>query len=427
MSEEVNQIVKEYLKSTGKAEKPTVPKDGCLSNHNTKVVEKLSKEIDTTSSIVSTSFFKALMAKKNDPRDRFETLEMMKSLEAQKKVKKQKVTRVLEDISTDSVDIDLNDEILEVYDTIKDNPDPKEVEDEIVKSQLINYLHGKPLDTYNSAQKINVSSKITRWGKVATNEDSNTYLGRTLSRQKITHFGSIGDFTVDSLPIAMIRRYKGGGKETKNLHKGTQITWMSTKNSQSNGVQLISRRFISRLINYWAYVVDLGGNTKKSNYMLALDLWSVSLTHPKTNRTYKMIDGYVAIDIIRDILFLIRNKQVDPSKMSQHLYNIIRDKTYHSKKPFEEILGDMKKRVYYTRQLGEIAWSYSDIHPNYLRNLLMDLRSGDYDLEIKVPSIINLYKYPIECKDTQVKQMTEKQHEKNLDDYDISQYIYERE
>jgi len=371
-----------------------------------------------------------------------------KSLVQQHSIPEETKTTIITDSSLDVCPIDYNDQNTS---PLMDKPRIELTPE--VESQLINNLK-KPIDDYSEAQQINVSSKVNKWGKFATNEDGNTYLGRNISRLPLKTFGSVGEYHVDSLPLSVVKC------------KGTTITCMDTKGMEFQGVQTISRRFISKVIQLWSYVVDLRGNSGIANYRRALDMCAITLTptalfglddnrlleaslnaiNPETldgknlnklssgnlvidmirKREYKIVNGDLAISMIKDLLFLIRNQKINPDKISLNLYNITRAKTYEDKKDFDTILNEMKSRLQHLKQLGEDAWGYSSIHPEYLVCLLNELRSGDYDRETLVPAILNLYKYPIECKDTHVKQMSEKQHSKNIDDYDIGNYIFER-
>jgi hypothetical protein len=335
-----------------------------------------------------------------------------KSLTSQHYNPKEKKTTVLSDEVDDCpTDIPNGTNLSKVFDS--------EINERIditpeIESQLINNLK-KPLDSYTQAQLINVSSSTTKFGKISVNEDANTYMVKNLSRLSTRNFGAIGDFNVDSIPLSVVRC------------KGTTVTWADTNGKEYQGLQLISRRFICKVAQFWGYIIDLGGNTKTANYRRTLELWGLTVENHDLDKEYLMVNGEMVISMIKDLLFLIRNQEVNPDKISLNLYNIIRGKSYQEKKDFNTILSEMKNRLTYTNQLGEEAWGYSKIHPDYLVCLLKELRSGEFDTSIFVPVILNLYKYPIECKDTQVRKMTEIQHHKHLDDYDIGKYIFERE
>jgi len=334
-----------------------------------------------------------------------------KSLEKQHREIKEKKTTILSN-NLEKCPIDFNDQMDKVLEFEERNPNTL---DEVEEGQLINNLH-IPLEDYSEAQLINTTSRTTRYGRDAVRERSNTYLGDALSMTKVLNFGSIGDFDIDSIPTSLVKC------------KGTVITYVSSDKHSHRQKQMVSRRFISRLMSYWSYIVNLDSNTSRGNYQLALEVWSIPInTKGKSNKDILMVNGEMAISMIRDLIFLFRNRPLKSSDVSQQLYNVVRERQFRSKKDFSSIISEMKERLYITRTLGDKVWAYSRIQPEYLEHLLKELVSGDYDTEILVPSILDLYKYPLECKDTHLVPMTDEQHKKNLDDYDIGQHIFERD
>jgi hypothetical protein len=374
-----------------------------------------------------------------------------KSLIQQHSIPEEHITKSVVAL-TDTPPIDYNDQLLE--DNEPTTSPTIDLEDESILGQIINLVPNKEYDSYSQAQLINISSKITKYGKLATNEDGNTYLGRNISRLPLRTFGAIGCYNVDSLPLSIVKC------------KGTTVTCMDTKGYEFQGVQTMSRRFISKVLYMWSYVVNLRGNSGTANYRRALDLCSITMKPEQLfphkddqfqsylsvldtdnlnarqlnemsngeyivrllrGREYKMVSGELSISLIKDLLFLVRNQQLTSKKVAQqvvspNLYNVIKDRQLKTRETFETILNDIKGRLMHVKQIGENAWGFSSLHPEYLLGLLKELRSGNYQTDMLLPAIVNLYKYPIECKDTHVKQMTEKQHEKNGHDY--NQYVY---
>ena len=140
--------------------------------------------------------------------------------------------------------------------------------------------------------------------------------------------------------------------------------------------------------------------------------------------------------MIRDIIFLTRDKDwskignyIQNGSASVELYNTIDTIRRKRKCKVETVLQEIKKRIYIDEQsrVKEYIWSYPKYPVEYLLKVLEQLQSGKYFIDILIPLVYNLWKYPLECKDTHLKPMTDRKHEKNIDDYDITKYIWERD
>jgi len=292
----------------------------------------------------------------------------------------------------------------------------KQVNDE----QLINNL-GKniPLNNYNQSQRINVYERINRWGKIVPILKGNTFTGSNIAELPQHNFGSIGEYIVDTLPNSFIT--------VKGVEKTEVISEMTTHNGQ----QIISRRFICNLISTWGYVTGL-------RYKNALKMWATDVEqklYDNKYKIYKMVSGHTAIQLIKDLLYLIRNKSYDDiienigkGIISEQLYSVINsilnDKGLSKEEQQEKIMR-IKENMYYNYSVVDYAWAFPKYNAEYLISLIKQLQSGEYIIDMNVPVINNLKKYPIKCKDTHLKPMTDEQHIKNRDDYDIGQYIWE--
>ena len=288
----------------------------------------------------------------------------------------------------------------------------------IEKEQLINKLN-IPLDDYNSAQRLHNREWITPYGKVANKQTSNTRLAYKISRLPQHNFGSIADYNIDTLPNSYLSR------------NGIEKFELSQTNKYYNGMSIISRRFACNILSTWAYVIGI-------SYKNAIKIWAKDIPQTLPNgkiKDYKMLSGEECIYMIKDLLFLIRNKS--PEKIlkyaqsgiiSEQLFTringIISDSLWNKKEKYARIM-QIKDRLYINQQSLDKVWAYPKYSVEYLISTIKLLQSGKYFTEIYVPIINNLFKYPIECKDTHTKQLTDIEHRKARDDYDIGQYIWE--
>jgi len=164
-------------------------------------------------------------------------------------------------------------------------------------------------------------------------------------------------------------------------------------------------------------------------------MWTIDIdkiVHKDKVRTYKCISGEEAILLLKDILFLIRDKKYNfkryKDKISPQLYSvlwgILHDKE-HNKEHTKELIDSIKDRCYYTYQAYDKVWATPKYNPNYIISIIKELQSGKYYIDLPVPIINNLYKYPIRCTDMSNTDIDSS--EKTSDDYDIGKYIWERE
>lgn len=320
------------------------------------------------------------------------------------------------------------------------------------KEQLINNLGDNyPTDRYNTAQRLNVYEIVTRYGKVSPRVTGNTRIGESINQLPIHTFGSIGQYIIDTLPNSFMSR---------NAVEKTEIR---TDNLKFRKQQIVNRRFICNVLSTWGYIMGISyKNTikmwakdidytlpkkhyavidkkvKENGYIKTYKVYVPERTDKELHKTTKCLSGQEVLLMIRDIIFLIRNSNlkdmekdlVDNATISAHLgnriYDIIHDKTL-DKNQKEKKIKAIKDKVYITYQSDtqDLIWTFPKYNVQYLIGLIKELQSGDYLMDIYVPVINNLKKYPIECKDTHLKPMNDEQHNKNKDDYDISQYIWE--
>jgi hypothetical protein len=298
-------------------------------------------------------------------------------------------------------------------------------EDELMENEIINRKQ-KSLETYNQSEIMNVTKVKNRYGKERSIVIANTKIGRHISENKIWNFGSIGDYNVDSVP------------KSKVTCKGTDITTINVYDKQNrNNKQLISRRFCSKVLNFWSNMVDIPYSSKDTEKATAITLWGTPIEYQGINEVcvQYFINGETAIKMLKDILFVLHNKPYNPDKISEQLDYIItkRMNSRKIKRKADTIIGDMKERIHYTYQSNSIVWGYPKVSPNYIVKLIDSLKSGEfghilreYDIQIMVPLISNLRRYPLKCTEYH-KPKDNEQHKEQKDDYAIDSYIFERE
>ena len=295
------------------------------------------------------------------------------------------------------------------------------VENDVYKEQVINKI-GRNLNTYNEAQNLNPYEFVDRWGNLRARDRGNTKIGSLISRLPIHNFGSIADYEIDTVPISIIRA------------KGQEVTTLKTDNKEYRNKQVISRRFLCNILKYWCYILGIRYYHKKEeNHMTGLKLWAIPVKIQ--DDIYEMITGDIGRKLLKDILYLTRNKNIDNIKekvkegyLSGHLLEVFDFKSKGKNAvSFKEQLNNIKDRLYYDFQIKEHAWSFPKYNVEYLIYTMNDLHSGNYITEMCLPVIQDMYKYPIYCKDTFIKPVSSDNHNKAKDDYDIGQYIWERD
>lgn len=317
-----------------------------------------------------------------------------------------------------------------------------------LRAQLID--NKKPFREQNGSNSTNIREWHNRWGKLTTNIVGNTFIGASIALSRIKHFGSIGAHYIGAIP------------ETVFHLKGTEITYITRDKLEHKGKQLIRRGFLTNVAQAWGECTNmeyirLNSDTGKREYHTTLDLWGekieykLSSLHSNDGFGYHLC-GYNAIGMIKDLLWLYRNKAlsnldkyVSKGQMSVQLYNVIMSRV-NQNKTIADVVNDLKinsglyedKILYHTSDgmtptgepysKGDIAmiWSYPKYPIAYLQKILEDLTSGQYFLDVMIPIIKDTRHFPIQCKDTRVFPMTDEKHNKNKDDYDLTKFVSER-
>jgi len=303
---------------------------------------------------------------------------------------------------------------------------PEVFEQEIIGKNL------PKLSSRNQAQLLNVFSSYNRFGKMRTEVVGSTYTGNLATRRIVKHFGSLNDYDLSS--VALLQSHI----------KGTEITRVSNDKIYSKGKTLLRRGFLSSLCNYWCYIMDIPYfryDTKK-NYLSGVKMWGITTNDGRNNLVADLkgnplyfYDGNNAVDMVKDLLFIMRNKKlsrindlVNSNKISNQLHEVIRTRFTTQKTPYADILQEFKSRLFNDFKSHDIGWSYSRLHPEYLLDaVLKPLTSGEFILDLLIPAIINTRKYPIKCLDTHLHPMSNQQHTINKDDYDSGNFLWERD
>jgi len=285
----------------------------------------------------------------------------------------------------------------------------EEVYIESIKIDNIPYLQNR-----NTAQRLNVINYRDRWGRDRSRETGIFRITDSISQLKTINFGAIQEYDIDTYPKSLIRC------------KGTEITYLSNKRyrAKKQGVLVLNRRFLSKILSFWCYLVDIP-YIRKEHRISGVRLWCIpdkaipilKKTKDKSKEKTYFITGEIGIILLRDILWLIRNVdnkklkiKAYEGKISKHLYNLLQKK--------HTTLSEIKDRLYYVYQLGDKAWAFPKISPEYILRLLNELNSGRYYLDVIVPIIKDLHKYPIVCSDIRACNIYRSQETK--DDYDLT-------
>jgi len=293
---------------------------------------------------------------------------------------------------------------------------------EHLKSNIINQEIKCRYTNRNIAQKLTAIEWYNKYGKQDNLQTGNTYKGKHIEQTKPLNFGSIDDYNIDTLPKGLFHC------------KGTEIT--QVKEIDYRKKKLINRRFLSNILQTWCYFMGIKyiDNTDKYEFT-GTKLWGKELEYSINlkDKSAIFLTGKQGKQMIRDIIFLSRNKRlskmkdyIENKKVSPQMYRTILYRVHSEKKTFDEILQDIKSRVFYDYSIGEYAWAYPKYNIEYLTRTLRELSTEKYFLSILIPIIEHLRKYPIICKDTHVFPKSDEEHNKAKDDYDISQHIWER-
>jgi hypothetical protein len=336
----------------------------------------------------------------------------------------------------------------------------KEIQPEVISSDEINFTN-KSDDMMNDADLLNVVYSRRVRGDF-THVVGNSRLGAVICKHPSYNFGSIEDFSIDTYPASMIRC------------KGTEITQIERQSKTYKGKAFISRHFLSRALMWWSYAMhirytwrEVKAYDKDNKLTLYIDdsdatkttginLWKHTLkyNHKIVGKTI-LVDGRKKVEqylepllktsqvdtltgedvilIIKDLLFLIRNKTPDDindaltrGSMSEQFYYILKTQASREHLSYIELLQKFKSRLYYDEQLGECIWAYPKLQVEYLLSVLEELQSGYYHTDLPIAIVHHPYKYPLKCTGmTSETPRTDEEHARAKSDYDLTQFFEE--
>jgi len=277
---------------------------------------------------------------------------------------------------------------------------------------------------------INTYNSTNRWGKVVPVLKGNTRTASRIIQLKVHNFGSISDYDIDTMPHSIV---KMKGQETYTLRNDSK---------QNENKETISRRFAGKVLSHWCYALGIRYNAHKQE-KCGIEEWCDNDTH----KGQPLISGDNLKEIIGDIIYLTRKnsphkmyQHISSGKCSTHLYNIIRYRISKERKRQLEAGGDfttkeylpylfnqIKNRLYYDYSIGRFAWAYPKYSIEYLLGLRDILNSGGYYMDIAIPVVKELYKYPLKNSDVHIKPLSNEEHSQAKDDYDLVIYHTEWE
>jgi len=377
-----------------------------MSEHNQKI---LSKNNGTTSIMTHENYI-AYEQKLKDAKNRGNG----------KAIKPKKIEEILESVddSNETEDIIADDEETKKPIIVKSIPtsNSKALEEirefPELKSDIISSVAdiNADYDKLSGSQRINVFDVGNRWGKTDVKLYGITRTGGRIYGHKVINFGSIDDYDIDTMPIHAIRS------------SGQEITYLTQLNKNDGKRLLISRRFASNILSYWANIIGIRYTPHKGE-KCAIEIWGRNVE----GFTNTVITGDDIVLILKDLLYIIRHDTIHKGSLSKPLRDIIEWKAKNEKTSEISVLNDMKKRIYWDFQIGRFGWAYPKMHPDYIKGLIHLLNKKDYIMDLAIPLIYDRYTYPIRCTGTHVRPLTDEQHDKNSEDYDIAKYIWERE
>ena len=257
----------------------------------------------------------------------------------------------------------------------------------------------------NSAQLINTFEFVNRYGKVRSKITGTTKLVNDIIRLPSNNFGSISELNIDTLPQSYLSR------------AGIEKTTLNQNNKSYKNKDLINRRFASKIVQEIGYINGVRYyHTKDNNNIVNM----LCRKDKFEGNIHYYINGYEIKELILELINSIRNN--NPKCFYEHELEINSPFNIDKVIVLEKDL-DTGEETIVNRYIK--VWKYPRFNMEYLFGLLKELNSGKYFMDVDIPIIYDLYKYPIRCTDINTKPLTDTQHNKNKDDYDISKYLWD--
>ena len=272
------------------------------------------------------------------------------------------------------------------------------------------------LDLLNEAQVINQYFYYDKYGKLRVKVYGNTYLAFNIAKRKPRHFGSISEYNIEVLPKSYLH------------HLGIEKIQLKQDSSSYRGVDLISRRFASRVIKEWARLKGIRYYSKKRKDHALNLVCEKNLIYndmPYKDDVYT-ITGEDLILLILEIIEEIRDGNPKAFYIDRALVNNPRDADEIV--VLKQCIYKDENNKYHIEQDDTVeyykTWKTPIFNMEYLFGILKELESGKYFLDVPIIVIKDLYKYPIRCTDINAVK-DDQEYKEKLDDYDITQYIWE--
>lgn len=260
-------------------------------------------------------------------------------------------------------------------------------------------------DNFNSAQRVTPFDFYNKYGKIVCRIKGATQTGYLISLLPDNNFGSIADHSIDTVPKALVRI------------KGTEITYLSNDNLRYANKHLLSRRFVSKVLSYWCYLNGIKYSAKDRKNS-GIEMWCLKMKYQGSKHITYLLSGIEVKELIKDIIKETRNH--NPKAFYE--YEVVVDNPYEPNIDGVIVLAVNKNgKLELVNNLYLVRWKFPKYSVDYLKRLLNELDSGNYFLDIYVPIIHNLWKYPIKCTDTHETDIYES--EKTTDSYDLTQYL----
>lgn len=273
------------------------------------------------------------------------------------------------------------------------------------EEELVYDIYDAYPDCFNSAQRLTPFEFHNQYGKRICKVKCSTQTGYLISQLPDNNFGSIADYSIDTFPKALIRT------------KGTEITWISNDYLRWHNKHLLSRRFVSKVLSYWSYLHEIRYSLKEGGES-AIDIWCLKVKYQGSKRITYLLSGIEVKELIKDIIRETRNH----NPRAFYEYSVIVDSPSKKKSDGVIVLAKNKNGKFeIVNNLYITTWKFPKYSIRYLRSVLNELDSGNYLLDVYVPIIHNLSKYPIRCTDVNSTDIYES--ERTTDSYDLSQYL----
>jgi len=215
-----------------------------------------------------------------------------------------------------------------------------------------------PFDDLNSAQSFTPIQYVNKYGKEVSEIRAKTRISYNISKLPANHFGSVYDYSIDTLPKYFVRV------------KGTEITFISNENFRWQNKFLLNRRFASKILSFWAYLHDIRYKPSEGKES-AIDMWCIPIKHLGSKKVIHLISIKEVRELLKDIINEIRNH----NPKAYYEYEIEVNEPQKSDIIVGEETPDGNIKLVKNKYIRR--WSFPKYNVNYLLKLLDILNSGE--------------------------------------------------